>query len=187
MSTPKHANDRIWHDILALAFSIGIAILLVRSEALSYLLTYVAEYHLLGSFIAGLFFTSLFTTAPAAVALIGLAQMYGVMATAFFGALGATIGDYIIFRLMRDRFSEHIIEIFGHRSMGRRLHALLKLKLFRIVSLFIGGLIIASPLPDELGLGIMGFSKIQTAWFVPFSLLFNFLGILLLGAFLHTV
>ena len=58
---------------------------------------------------------------------------------------------------------------------------LLKLKLFRRVSFFVGGLIIASPLPDELGISLFGFSKIKMSWFIPLSFIFNFIGIVLIG------
>jgi hypothetical protein len=54
--------------------------------------------------------------------------------------------------------------------------------MFRLVSLFVGGLIIASPLPDELGISVWGFSKLKTAWFIPLSFFCNFVGILLIGA-----
>src|SRR5262249_43219313 len=51
----------------------------------------------------------------------------------------------------------------------------------RWLSFFVGGLIIASPLPDELGIGLLGVARLRTAWFVLLSYAFNFLGILAIG------
>ena len=56
-----------------------------------------------------------------------------------------------------------------------------KLKFFRWLTFLVGGLIIASPLPDELGISILGFSKMKVSWFIAISLVFNFIGILLIG------
>ena len=43
-----------------------------------------------------------------------------------------------------------------------------------------GAIIIASPLPDELGLAMMGLSRVPIAAFIPISYTMNFLGILLI-------
>ena len=58
---------------------------------------------------------------------------------------------------------------------------LFKLRSFRWLTFFAGGFIIASPLPDELGIALLGFSKLKTSLFVPLSFTFNFLGICLIG------
>ena len=65
--------------------------------------------------------------------------------------------------------------------MVKRLRALFKMKFFRWFTFFLGGIIIASPLPDELGIGLLGFSKMKVSWFVPVSFVFNFIGICLIG------
>jgi len=41
--------------------------------------------------------------------------------------------------------------------------------------------VVASPIPDELGLAMMGLSKMRTSLFVPVSLVMNSAGILLVG------
>ena len=45
----------------------------------------------------------------------------------------------------------------------------------------VGAFIVASPLPDEVGLVMMGLSKVRTAWFVPTVFVLDFLGILALS------
>ena len=61
------------------------------------------------------------------------------------------------------------------------MKALFKFKFFRWLTWLIGGLIIASPLPDELGISLLGFSKAKTSLFIVLSFVFNFLGILFIG------
>ena len=171
----------ILQDMAIIALSIIIAIILARTDVLITILTSTQELELLGSFIAGLFFTSVFTTAPAIVTLGEIAQANSLVPTALFGALGAVIGDLIIFRFVRDKLSDHLLKIIKHEGMGKRTRVLLRLKWFRWFTFLAGGLIIASPLPDELGISLLGFSKMKTFLFIPLSFTFNFAGILLIG------
>jgi hypothetical protein len=55
------------------------------------------------------------------------------------------------------------------------------MRVFRAVMPFLGALIIASPLPDELGLVFLGISKLKTRYFLPLSFVLNFFGILIIG------
>lgn len=181
MTTNDRTNGFLLHDVLIIAVSIVVALLLVQTDVLIKILLSARELEVLGSFIAGMFFTSVFTTAPAIVTLGEIARVNSILLVSLFGALGAVVGDVIIFRFIRDRFSEHLLQLAQHSGIGKRTRILLRLKLFRWVSLFVGGLIIASPLPDELGISVLGFSKVRTSWFIPLSFAFNFLGILLIG------
>ncbi|OGH69136.1 MAG: hypothetical protein A2754_02540 [Candidatus Magasanikbacteria bacterium RIFCSPHIGHO2_01_FULL_47_8] len=171
----------IFQDAVIVVASILVAIFLVRTDALINLLTSTQELKFLGSFVAGIFFTSVFTTAPAIVTLGEIARVNTLFGTAFLGALGAVVGDLIIFRFVRDRFAEHFLELMKHNGSWKRARVLLKLKFFRWLTFFVAGLIIASPLPDELGIGLLGFSKIRPSRFVLLSFTFNFIGILLVG------
>ncbi|MDO8561623.1 MAG: hypothetical protein Q7S05_02230 [bacterium] len=187
MKTRRRKNNFLLRDIAIIVFSVFIAVILVKTEVLVNILTATHERELLGSFVAGMFFTSVFTTAPAIVALGEIAHANSVFLTAIFGAIGAVFGDLIIFRFIRDRFSEHLMELIGHRRAGRRVSALLHLRFFRWFTFIIGGLIIASPLPDELGISLLGFSKMRMSWFIPLSFIFNCIGILLIGSIAKTL
>lgn len=174
-------NFDLLQDFAIIAVSVVIAIVLVRTEILTRILTSTKELELLGSFIAGMFFTSIFTTAPAIVTLGEIANANSILLTAILGAAGAVVGDLIIFRFMRDRLSEHLMELVKHQGIGKRFKALIKMKYFRWFTFIAGGLIIASPFPDELGIGILGFSRLKKSWFIPISFIFNFIGILIIG------
>ena len=165
----------LFQDTGIIALSVLIAILLVKTGVVHQLAG-------LGSFVAGMFFTSLFTAAPATVTLGTIAQTQSVFGTALFGALGAVLGDVIIFIFVRDRFSDHLGMLLRHNGAWKRFMMLFHLKTFRWITFLVGGLIIASPLPDELGIGLLGFSKLKLSRFVWLSFIFNFIGIYIIGS-----
>ena len=68
-----------------------------------------------------------------------------------------------------------------HQSVWRRFHLLFKRRFFRWITFLAGGLILASPLPDELGVAVLGFSKMRLKYFALLSFVFNFLGIAVIG------
>jgi len=165
-------------DILFVAVSVVAAVWLAKSGILERNLT--GRNFLLQSFIAGLFFTSAFTTAPAIAALGIIAKASeSVLQVALIGALGALIGDLIIFRFIRDRLSEDIYFVLGKE--GKKVRHLFHIRLFRWLTFLFGGLIIASPLPDELGLALMGLSRTRASLLIPTSFIFNFTGILIIS------
>ena len=168
-------------DVAIISFSILLAIILVKTNILTSVISSSQNLHYLGSFISGMFFTSIFTTAPAIAALGHIARDNSIVLTALFGAFGAVLGDIVIFQFIKDKLSEHLLELIGHNSIWKRTHTLFKLKYFRWLTFLIGGLLIASPLPDELGIGLLGFSKMKLIHFIPLSLFFNFIGIMLIG------
>ena len=185
MSNPR--NHFLLQDSLIIAVSIVFAVILLKTEVLGKILTASKELELLGSFAAGMFFTSVFTTAPAIVTLGEIARENSIILTALFGGMGAVVGDLIIFRFIKDRLSEHLMELVQHQKGGKRLKVLFKLKYFRWLTFLVGGLIIASPFPDELGISLLGFSKMRTRLFIALSFVFNFAGILLIGIVAKTL
>lgn len=168
-------------DLGIIVVSILIAFLLLKTKALSSILVSSVEMELIGSFVAGMFFTSVFTTAPAIVTLSEISQSNSIVLTALFGAMGAVIGDLVIFTFIKDRLGEHLLELVKHDSILKRLKHWFKLKYFRWFTFLLGGLIIASPIPDEVGISLLGFSKMRIVQFIPLSFFFNFIGILLIG------
>ncbi len=176
----NHHKNNLIKDVAIIALSILIAIILLKTGVLINILASSKELRLLGSFIAGMFFTSVFTVAPATVVLAEIAQVNSVLWVVFFGGIGAMIGDLIIFRFVKNRLSEDILYLLK-KSKSEKLISVFRLRLFRWSIAFLGALVIASPLPDELGLTMLGFSKMKTSLFVPISFLLNSLGILVIG------
>lgn len=173
-------RKRILVDLCIIAASIFVAGFFAQSDLIRSLVVANKSLYLLNSFIAGLFFTSVFTTAPAMVALGGLSALYPLFSVALIGALGALIGDLVIFSFIKGHISEDIAYLLSH-AKSRRLKHLFRYRFIRWSLAIVGALIIASPLPDELGLTLMGLSRMSTARFMAISYIFNFLGILAIG------
>lgn len=180
----RTTNEKIniMRDLGIIILSIVVAIILAKTGSLTGLLTSTQEWGLFGSLIAGMFFVSIFTAAPASVVLFEIAVANSIWEVALFGGIGALIGDLLIFRFIKDSLSEDIHWLI-RKTKQERLVSIFRFKLFRWLIPFIGALIVASPLPDEVGLAMMGLSKMKTAIFIPISFALNFLGILAIGLF----
>lgn len=165
-------------DMGIIILSILIAVILVKTGILGQLITQLGSYQLVGAFVAGFFFTSVFTTVPALTTLGEIATFQDPFLVAIIGGAGAVFGDMVIFRLVKDRFADDLKEVFTLTKPSERLRKLSHMKFFRWFILFFGGLVIASPLPDELGVTLLGLAKIPTSWFIPISFVFNTIGIL---------
>lgn len=160
--------------------SIVIAVILAKTGVLADILTATKELRIVGSFVAGIFFISVFTAAPALVVLGEIAEANSIFLVAFFGGLGALLGDLLIFRFMRNTVKNDIDFIIDKIKSGK-VRKILDSKLLRWVTPVIGALIIASPLPDELGVTMLGLSHMKPRFFIPLSFALNFLGILLIA------
>ena len=175
----RHAKlGNLWRDLVIIVFGVVVTLLLVKMGALGQFLTAAQERAYIGSFIAGIFCTSVFTIAPAAIALAFIAHNGAHPLTiAVWGGMGAMLGDLLLFLFIRDVFSEDVESL----SFVRRWkHAITRphLGFLRWLLPVIGAIIIASPLPDEIGLALLGFSKTKTPVLLPIAFAMNFLGIL---------
>ncbi len=135
---------------------------------------------LLSSLLAGLFFTSMATTPVAIAVLAELALTGNPLLVALVGGAGAVAGDYFIFAFVRDRVGEDIGYLLK-RTGTPRFFKLFHRRTFKRLLPFLGGLIIASPLPDELGLALLGAAHMSTKRFLLISYCFNAGGIFLIG------
>jgi hypothetical protein len=177
----KHSHAKLIRDLGLIVLSFVITITLIRAGLIEHFLTSFKNFSALASFIAGVFFTSLFTIAPASIALVKIGSTTPPVLVAFWGAFGAVLGDYILFKFIRDSLAEDVIDLVKRPSY-KRILAVFHLRIFRWFIPLVGALIIVSPLPDELGLAMMGFSRIRTRVMLPLTFFLNFLGILLIFA-----
>lgn len=167
-------------NLLIILASIFAAILLAETGVVGLILTQTKEIEILGSFIGGFFFTSLFTVAPATVVLAEIAKENSPFLVAVFGGLGAVVGDLILFRFLKSHLTDQFVSLFSHPK-SERLLKLFHLNIFHWLLVFVGAAVIASPLPDELGLMLMGLSEIKTKFLIPLSFVLNSIGILVIG------
>ncbi|MBI2485053.1 hypothetical protein HYW18_02825 [Candidatus Uhrbacteria bacterium] len=173
-------TNNIVRDAGIVAMSVLVAVVLAQTGTLEALLTSTQGRIMLGSFLAGLFFVSIFTVAPASVMLVEMALANSVWEVALFGGLGSLVGDLVIFRFMKDSVSSDVRWLL--RKTGReKVLALFGIKHVRWLIPFLGALVVISPFPDEIGLAMMGLSNMKTRWFVPITFALDFFGILLIG------
>lgn len=176
----KKKDSHLLKDFSIILLSIIVAWILIENGAIESFLTSTQQHKILGSFVAGFFFAFAFTTAPA-IAVIGeIAQANSIYLIALTGAFGALFGDLIVFFFLKDRLGEDFYYLLK-KTRIKRFFSIFRLKHFRWLTPVVGGLLIASPLPDEIGISIMGLAKIKTAPFMLVSLFFNFLGILVIA------
>lgn len=136
----------------------------------------VSKLGYIGSFIAGIFFVSTFTVVPSGAVLFELSEVYNPFMVSLTAGLGAVAGDYVLFRFLKDNVFEEIKPIFM-RLGGSSLSRLMNTPYFAWLAPVIGALIIASPFPDEIGIGLMGISKLKTWQFLIISFVLSSLGV----------
>lgn len=130
-----------------------------------------------GAFIVGILFVSIFTVAPAIIVLYSLASTLNPLAVAVLAGLGAVIGDLIIFKFFKDKVFAEIKPIFEKIGWSHFLGRIFRTPFFSWLIPIFGAAVIASPLPDELGITILGISKVKTWQFILIAFLLNAVGI----------
>ena len=169
-------------DLLLIAASIFCAIFLVQFGILEFLINTSRGLDSASSFMAGVFFTSAFTIAPASVAIAHLSHGIAPLTLALWGAFGAMIGDVVIFLFVKDVFSEDIKGAI-RTSRFKRILSQTHFGFLRWFGPVVGALVIISPLPDEIGLSLMGISKMKIGYLIPLTFVLNFIGIFLIAYF----
>src|SRR3989344_938774 len=167
-------------DSAIVILSIVLAIFISNLDLIEKLLSISENIRIVSSFVGGVFFTSIFTTAPAIVFIGEISQLEPLYIVASVGAMGAVLGDFLIFYLFRNHVADDLDALIK-RLKSNPLKFLLRNGGFRWLSIIVGAFIIASPFPDELGIAIMGISKLRLNIFIPMSFTFNFIGILIIG------
>lgn len=176
----------IVRDLLIIVGSVLFAIFLNKYGILDTIVFRTKDYYLLGVFVAGLFFTSIFTTAPAIAVLASFGLIHPPLTVAILGGLGAMCGDLLMFRFIKKDVTTDL-DFILKKTKSKRIQHIIHLKAFRWFLTSLGAFVIASPLPDELGLALMGLSKVSIALFIPVSLIFNSIGIYVIAILARVV
>jgi len=133
-----------------------------------------------GTFIAGALFAYGFTAAPATAILLILAKEQNILLAGFIGGFGALIGDLIIFNFIRHSFADEIKKLSREKVVkyiNHKTPSLLRKYLLPVTA----GLIIASPLPDEIGVSLIAASRnISMKIFSIVSYMLNTAGIFII-------
>lgn len=162
---------------MLLALSLILLFLFADTAVVRTLIAQIGMYGYTGAFITGIFSVSTFTVAPAYLVIFHLAIEHNTYLIVLFAAIGSVVGDLAIFRFIKDGVFDEMRTLVGRRRMARVSH-LFRSRHFAWLTPAIGALIIASPLPDEVGVSLMGLTKLKTWQFMLLSFGLNCAGIL---------
>jgi hypothetical protein len=144
----------------------------------------------LSMFVAGILFSFGFTSAFGLALFIEMSHQVHPLLGAVCGGIGAMLADMLIFEVLRYSIFHDEIHRLRYTRFVTRIHALLHHQRFsdvarRYLLWSFAGIVIASPLPDELGAALVSSTTdIKGRQFALLCLLLNGTGILfiLLGA-----
>jgi len=160
------------------AISIFLAGLLLTIIALQFpatkqFIVKIGQSGLLGALFAGILYAFAFTSSAATVIFASTSHNFNPLVLALIGGLGAAIYDLTIFVFVRTQASHGFLHSLRSRLTTQR-------KIPSWLLTLIGLFILASPLPDELASGFLGFTKLSTRNFIFISFLANLAGIFII-------
>lgn len=172
-------------SLFLLAF--GVSVFLFTTGILFAMIGIVQTVPLLAEFLSGFFYSS-FISSPLAIFMIGiLAKANSPLQIALIGGIGAMLADLILFKLARLLFFGSVSPLTLNKNFNSIVKSLHRNPTFNFVAPFIGAVIIASPLPDELGVAILGLSKMPTVKVAILTYFLNSLGIFVLAYFAQQI
>lgn len=161
-----------------LLLGIFAAFVFLKHEPFHNFLLQFGQLGYIGAFLGGMLFVSTFTITTGALILLVLAERLSPVEIGLVAGAGAVLGDLLIFRFVKDNLAKELGEIYNSFG-GRHLTAVFSTKYFSWLFPVFGAIVIASPLPDELGVSLMGISKMKTYKFILLSFILNAVGIFL--------
>jgi hypothetical protein len=162
-------------DIFIIFIVIFLSSVLVSTDLEQKILSNFKGNEFLAYLIGGIFSVNFITAVPAYTFFHKIVTPDNFALVLFGLALGSVLGDVVIFNFIKFRIVENFIRIFKNNPKVSKVIKTRK-QYLRLILVFIGGLIIMSPFPDEIALLIMGFSRIKNLYFIPISFILNLLG-----------
>lgn len=132
-----------------------------------------------GAFLVGMFFVFTFTITPATIVLLNYAQTHDPVIVALLAGMGGVVGDFVILKVLRDNVFSEIRPLFM-KIGGNHLVRLLHTRYFSWLTPIVGAIIVMSPFPDEIGIGLMGVSHLKNWQFALLSFALGSIGIFLI-------
>lgn len=168
-----------YENTALLVLSLILVFYLAQTPLLNNVIETAGKLSYFGAFVVGIFFVSTFTVAPALVVLYHLAETsLNPIEVAVLAGLGAMIGDYVIFRFVKDKVFEELKPVFD-KLQPPSVKILFHSPYFAWLGPLFGAILIASPLPDEVGVSMLGLTKLKQWQFFLITFVLNAAGILL--------
>ena len=185
----KYYNPRLSNAALYLSkypkfllffITILIAYLLFYGKTYEPLHNFFVSIGYLGTFVAGIFFVYGFTAAPATAVLLIFAREQNIFLAGMIGGVGALIGDLVIFSFVKGSFADEINKL-SKEKVVKYINSKTPNLVKKYLMLAVAGFIIASPLPDEIGVSLLAASRtISVKIFSVISYLLNTAGIFII-------
>lgn len=134
----------------------------------------------IGAFFAGMLFVSSFTAIIGTFFIAALAEAMPLWQLVLIAGLGSSLVDILLFHLVKHTVFEEmkpLLRKWRRRHFMRILHT----KYFSWTVPLLGALIIISPLPDEIGVSMMGISNLNTRKFAILSFILNCVGVFIVA------
>jgi len=167
---------------LLIVFSV-LAYILFSNASVQAFVSNFERFNYFGIFIAGILFSFGFTT-PFAIGFFIVANPSNIYLAAVVGGFGALLSDLLIFKMIRFSFMDEFKRL-EKTSAIKEINIILSSRFLSKVKIYFlyafAGIVIASPLPDDLGVVMLaGLSKIKTRTLAVISFIMNSLGILVI-------
>ena len=163
-----------------LILSLVIFFYFIESSLVQAFLKGIGDLGYLGSFISGILFVSTFTAAPASAILFDIAKLLNPYLVAISAGLGAVVGDYLLLRYLQDKVFKELKPLLKKPFQSSIFGFLFSSPFFAWIIPIIGAIIIASPFPDEIGISLMGLSRIKKWQFLLITFILNSMGIFII-------
>ena len=177
----KHKN------LIIIFITTAISVYAITTPEIANLIAGSGSFGYLGAFVAGFFFSTMFSAPLATVALLLLGKVHDPFTVALIAAIGTMMADYIIFKLVRksiDNLTAEIAELKLFIERHNPIHLSPENLLFHRIKMYLvpiaAGLIIASPLPDESAIAMLGAANYDKKKLLVFAFVANFIGIFVL-------
>lgn len=170
-----------YKNLILLAFSVIFAGHIITSESISSILLELGSLGYFSSFVIGFLFSYGLTTIPAAATLYLLGRSLNILLISTIATAGAVLSDYLIFNFIRKGLLKDIRRVSEKLDidLSVRREVVKHKSLLRIVPV-IAGLIVVSPIPKEVATMLFATVNFERRRFLKYSVLLNFVGILLI-------
>lgn len=163
-------------SLLAFTAGVGIALCFAFIPGLHRIIDRIDELGYLGIFIGGLLYGSALTASTATLIFVNAGPEFNPVLAGVIGGLAAALYDTVVFLVIRREAGHGWIA--GAIARWRERHHVPD-----IFSFVVGGLIMASPFPDELASGLLGVTNGKIVPFLLTSFAANAIGIFILCEF----
>lgn len=195
----RHARRIIHHahrfrlrfgNLILIVFGVVFGVWLIYNPEIFLFLAEDKSLGYIGTFVLGFVYPYGVTTPAAIAGFYLLGKSISPWIIALVGAAGALISDFLIFYFIRHKLLDHLNSFSKRFNMnihiiGQKIN---KHKTLKHLIPLGAGMIVASPLPTEIAIGIFAAIKFEMKKFLLYAFVFHFVSILIvsqIGAAYH--